>query len=311
MRGESECPSAECVADVAASAVAVKPDTPRAQEPSSQEVDHALADQLEAERRRTAALIQSSVIDPLNLLLAQTHAYEQTLGAHPPTRTALAVLSSLARQVLQHVRDLEEALRPAVLDALGLEPALEALASQTRRNYGSAVALAAERLRDRPARQVELALFRLAQDALGRAANQARARQIHIRLERQGEQLLLTLADDGIADIGLDELRAARDRVSQLGGSVTASLSAHGGLQLTARIAVAAPPALTPRELAVLRLLAEGLSNKAIAAALGVSPRTVNFHLDNLYSKLGVTSRTEALLYALRQGWLRQHAPPG
>jgi hypothetical protein len=148
MRSESVCPSAECAADVAASAVAVKPDTSRAQDPSPQEVDHALADQLEAERRRMAALIQSSVIDPLNLLLAQTHAYEQTLGAHPPTRTALAVLSSLARQVLQHVRDLEEALRPAVLDALGLEPALEALASQTRRNYGSTVVLAAERLRD-------------------------------------------------------------------------------------------------------------------------------------------------------------------
>jgi hypothetical protein len=53
-------------------------------------------DQIEAERRRMARLLQSSVIEPLNLLLAQTNAYEQTLGMHQPTRLALAVLGSLA-----------------------------------------------------------------------------------------------------------------------------------------------------------------------------------------------------------------------
>ena len=56
----------------------------------------------------------------------------------------------------------------------------------------------------------------------------------------------------------------------------------------------------------MLRLLAEGMSNKAIGGALGVSPRTVNFHLDNIFSKLGVASRTEAVVYALRQGWGRR-----
>jgi DNA-binding NarL/FixJ family response regulator len=56
--------------------------------------------------------------------------------------------------------------------------------------------------------------------------------------------------------------------------------------------------------------LAAGLSNKAIAATLNVSPRTINFHLDNLYAKLGVASRTEALLAALRQGWVRAPGDP-
>ncbi|GCE18782.1 helix-turn-helix transcriptional regulator [Dictyobacter kobayashii] len=59
---------------------------------------------------------------------------------------------------------------------------------------------------------------------------------------------------------------------------------------------------LTTRELEVLRLLARGLRNKEIAARLYVSERTVNFHLANIYQKLGVSGRTEALSKALEQG---------
>src|SRR4029079_501099 len=52
---------------------------------------------------------------------------------------------------------------------------------------------------------------------------------------------------------------------------------------------------LTPRELSALRLLANGNSNKEIAAALEISERTVKSHLGHLFEKLGVTSRTEAV----------------
>lgn len=60
--------------------------------------------------------------------------------------------------------------------------------------------------------------------------------------------------------------------------------------------------ALTAREQEVLRLLARGLRNKEIAARLYVSERTVNFHLANIYQKLNVSGRTEALSRALEQG---------
>ena len=53
----------------------------------------------------------------------------------------------------------------------------------------------------------------------------------------------------------------------------------------------------------VIRLLARGLTNKEIARSLSISPRTINFHLDNIYSKLGVRSRTEAAVAAVQQGW--------
>jgi DNA-binding NarL/FixJ family response regulator len=59
---------------------------------------------------------------------------------------------------------------------------------------------------------------------------------------------------------------------------------------------------LTSRELEVLQLLARGLRNKEIAARLYVSERTVNFHLANIYQKLSVSGRTEALSKALERG---------
>jgi DNA-binding NarL/FixJ family response regulator len=62
---------------------------------------------------------------------------------------------------------------------------------------------------------------------------------------------------------------------------------------------------LTPRELATLRLMADGKSNKEIANALGISERTVKTHLGHLFEKLGVTSRTEAVKVASRRGLVR------
>jgi DNA-binding NarL/FixJ family response regulator len=62
---------------------------------------------------------------------------------------------------------------------------------------------------------------------------------------------------------------------------------------------------LTPRELATLRLLADGQSNKEIANALGISDRTVKTHLGHLFEKLAVTSRTEAVKVATRRGLVR------
>jgi len=59
---------------------------------------------------------------------------------------------------------------------------------------------------------------------------------------------------------------------------------------------------LTDRERQILALLADGLSNKAIAARLYLSVRTVEGHLANLYTRVGVHSRTEAALIAVQYG---------
>ncbi|RLC57737.1 MAG: hypothetical protein DRI80_14620, partial [Chloroflexota bacterium] len=67
---------------------------------------------------------------------------------------------------------------------------------------------------------------------------------------------------------------------------------------------------LTPRETEVLCLLAQGLDNETIAQRLVVTKRTVQNHVSNIYGKLGVASRTEAALYAIRHG-LVQVSPAG
>jgi len=62
--------------------------------------------------------------------------------------------------------------------------------------------------------------------------------------------------------------------------------------------------ALTPRELDVLRLVAQGLGNKEIAAELDLSASTVKYHLASVLAKLGVRSRTEAVSRGIRTGLL-------
>ncbi|HIE25172.1 MAG TPA: response regulator transcription factor [Anaerolineales bacterium] len=62
---------------------------------------------------------------------------------------------------------------------------------------------------------------------------------------------------------------------------------------------------LTPREMEILQLLAQSLDNATIAKELVITKRTVQNHISNIYGKLGVNSRTEAMLYAIRCGWAR------
>ena len=64
------------------------------------------------------------------------------------------------------------------------------------------------------------------------------------------------------------------------------------------------PDVLSERELQVLQKGAEGLSNKQIAILLSIGPRTVQTHWRNIFDKLGVYSRTEAIVYCLKKGWL-------
>jgi DNA-binding NarL/FixJ family response regulator len=59
---------------------------------------------------------------------------------------------------------------------------------------------------------------------------------------------------------------------------------------------------LTPREIEILQLVLAGQTNKAIAAEIGICEKTVEFHLDNIYTKVGVRTRILAGVWALQQG---------
>jgi two-component system, NarL family, response regulator YdfI len=95
--------------------------------------------------------------------------------------------------------------------------------------------------------------------------------------------------------------------------AVAAGLVAlHPDVVEPARVSAGAPaPAsaatgqpLTPREVEILGMMAEGLGNKIIAARLGISDHTVKFHLASIFAKLGAGSRTEAVTLGIRRGFI-------
>ncbi|MBN1955236.1 MAG: winged helix-turn-helix transcriptional regulator [Anaerolineae bacterium] len=174
------------------------------------------------------------------------------------------------------------------------------------RARGLQVKLHLERLPQRLPAAVELALFRAVQTALRRAAHFAHASQVTVRMTGREDRVELAVFDNGHVRESTPELVASCQWIEQLGGHVTVGTGPLGGLQWAASFSLHPSATLTPREEKVLRLLSEGLSNKEIARALSISPRTVNFHLDNVYSKMGVHSRTEAVIHALRRGLIAQ-----
>ena len=101
-----------------------------------------------------------------------------------------------------------------------------------------------------------------------------------------------------LKDIEADELRRA---IKAATGKVQFSPQAAARLMREVR-APDSPEALTEREIEVLRLLAHGQSNKEIARNLVIGEKTVKTHVSNILGKLGVPSRTQAALYAVRAG---------
>jgi DNA-binding NarL/FixJ family response regulator len=106
-------------------------------------------------------------------------------------------------------------------------------------------------------------------------------------------------------------------RVDELRSAIKAAAAGHVQLSpqasafLLGAVRVPQPPdPLTPRELEVLRLLAQGHSNKEIARRLHLAGETVKFHLRHILAKLGVQSRTQAVLVAMRLGIVAQAWPP-
>ncbi len=133
--------------------------------------------------------------------------------------------------------------------------------------------------------------------------------------------LILTVHNDSQTIFGLLESGAAGyvlkdDALETLVNAVRAVargetwLSPGIARQIVERATHAARPAkpaaneagLTPREIEVLRLLAQGLDNPAIAQRLVLTTRTVQNHVSAIYDKIGVASRAEAILYAMRRG---------
>jgi DNA-binding CsgD family transcriptional regulator len=133
-------------------------------------------------------------------------------------------------------------------------------------------------------------------------------------LERSGRQPLTAICDHDEALALIRNRRAGDGRVGELLDRAARSFAALGMSPWSARVEqlrgqvapaeTPLPDGLSPRELEVLRLLAQGQANKEIARALGISVQTVERHVANIYAKIGTHGRAAATGYAMRRGLL-------
>jgi signal transduction histidine kinase/DNA-binding CsgD family transcriptional regulator len=294
----------------------------------------------EQERQRMARLLEARLGVSLRLLHEQANAYQMSDRAN--SYPALQVLAGMTGRLLANFNDLAADLDPVDLFDLGLRSALENLAVRLERRYGFSVTLdlpndllvyldADERM--------ALTVYRLVQEGLHNAGQHASAGRVEVNLRLKGHAARLTVADDGCGFVlpqpldlrmaqmlerlrgegrwGMAEMVARTDEVN--GRFEVTSLPGVGTqvrayLPLAALVGMDAPPLLprreelveplTARERDVLKGVVVGLTNKQIAVRLGISDRTVQYHLGNLLGKLGVASRTEAAVFAIQHGFL-------
>jgi DNA-binding NarL/FixJ family response regulator len=134
------------------------------------------------------------------------------------------------------------------------------------------------------------------------AARAAKAAAVAVLFDRTDEEDRLDLAYGGLAvlraiprdDAFLAAAMASRAGLSAWDPDLDPSPEATDSIETP----------LSPRERTVLELTGEGLSTKAVARQLGISPNTVKFHLHAAFDKLGVNSRAEAVMAAIRRGEL-------
>jgi DNA-binding NarL/FixJ family response regulator len=113
------------------------------------------------------------------------------------------------------------------------------------------------------------------------------------------QRLRRVLPSSGVEVVGeASTVDAARALPAATDAFVVAATEPHDETDEAGTIA----ESLTTRELDVLRLLAEGLPNKLIAARLGISDQTVKFHVASIGGKLGARNRTDAVRLAIRRG---------
>ena len=146
---------------------------------------------------------------------------------------------------------------------------------------------------------------------------QPEVRRVRAQWDCDGANLLINVRDDGQGELSADSPNIARlnARVAALKGRMSVEVMAGWGADVQVTLPLDPPSApvadsvgwgLAERELEVLQLLAAGQRNRAISAQLFISENTVKFHLRNIFRKLGVSSRTEAIALAHSHGMRAQ-----
>jgi signal transduction histidine kinase len=151
----------------------------------------------EEERRRLARELHDDTIQVIIALKQRLQLTEQTVR-DPAVRRTLSELEDLAAQTIENLRRMTRALRPIYLEDLGLVAALDMLARETGQNGGISIAFQKTGEERRLSPEVELALYRIAQEALNNVVRHSQARRADLRLNFGEKTVELEVSDDGI-----------------------------------------------------------------------------------------------------------------
>ena len=207
-------------------------------------VSAGIVEQQEAERRRLSLELHDETAQVLAAVRLQLGLLAEQLD--PDRAARVTHTMELIDSGIQGVRRVTEQLRPSLLDDLGLVPALRSLTDGFAQRAGLAVTLDAPESLPGLEPDVELALFRAAQEALANVARHAGARVVSIRLANGNGELSLEVRDDGrglpasfdATHGGNMGLAGIRERIGALGGTTRISGTPGSGVRLRVTIPV-------------------------------------------------------------------------
>ena len=185
-------------------------DAQRAQASQIRELLRRLVSVQEAERRRFSANLHDLVGQSLSVIGLGLETIRSMLpgAASPGAEAAIRDMRQVVSETVGAVREVMSDLRPPLLDDYGLAAALEWYAQQLGARIGLRVAVEGGKLEPRPKPEVEMALFRIAQEALTNVAKHAGASSARVALSCAAGKLVLVVEDDGR---GINSTRAAND----------------------------------------------------------------------------------------------------
>jgi signal transduction histidine kinase/ABC-type amino acid transport substrate-binding protein len=211
-------------------------------------VSRRLVDLQESERRQLSRELHDRVGQNLTALKINLEILEPLFAEHGDVAVRARVTDSAAllETTMDTIENVLSELRPPMLDDHGLAAALDWHARAFSRRTGIAVAVKGSEPAVRPARAVELELFRITQEALNNVAKHARARRVEITLEHAGGECLMCVQDDGIGFTGVDDrssqarpglgMVTMKERSLAIGGRFEVVALPDRGTRLTVRV---------------------------------------------------------------------------
>lgn len=195
----------------------------------------------EAERGRVALDLHDHVTQLLCAILFRLQALTDRLSLpEGPARAEAAALHRMVASTVEEVERISRHLRPSVLEELGLVAVLRATGKEFALRTKVTVKLSCARLTSRLPAPIELALYRILQEALRNVDQHAHARRVTVRLSRHGDSVRLAIRDDGIGfDRGAGNslgLLSMRERAAYVGGTLTVSSTPGNGTEVEARM---------------------------------------------------------------------------